>query len=181
LGVTSVEAEAMLAAHRRRYPAYWQMVEQTINRATSARRITSLLGWSMRVRGFTKVIGGQMKPAKVRRRALQNWPMQTAGSEMLRAAIVVLGRAGFKILTTAHDAIVFEMPLATLDADIDRARELMERVSLSLTRGVRVKTEVTIIRPGERMIEARAAKVWGLILELAEGLPETRDLEMEEV
>jgi DNA polymerase-1 len=181
LGVTLEEAEAMLATHHRRYPAYWQMIEHTINQAVSTRRITSGLGWSMQVRGFTRRIGGQTKPVKVRRRALQNWRMQTVGAEMLRAAIAVLGREGFKILTTAHDAIIFEMSLATLDVDIARARDLMERVSLSLTRGVRVKTEATTIRPGERMIEPKAAKVWALIVELIEEVPEASTFVLEAV
>jgi hypothetical protein len=44
-----------------------------------------------------------------------------------------------------------------------------------------VKTEATTIRPGERMIEPKAAKVWALIVELIEEVPEASTFVLEAV
>jgi hypothetical protein len=70
-----------------------------------------------------------------------------------------------------------ELPLATLDRDVATVRDIMERVSLTFTRGVRVNTEATIIRPGERLVDPRAKTIWPLILRLLEELDAEAELE----
>jgi hypothetical protein len=147
-----------------------------IANALSTRRITSTHGWTMQVRAHAKrADGDQLKPSRVNLRALQNFLMQAGGAEMTRAAIVKLGQAGFKVLTTAHDAVMVELPLANLERDLAIVRDIMERVSLTFTKGVRVDTEPTIIRAGERLVDPRAKTIWPLILKLLEELEREND------
>jgi hypothetical protein len=176
LGLPVHEVERMLAIHRRRYAHYWAMVDRVIANALSRRRITSTHGWTMQVRAHAKrAYGDQLKPSRVNLRALQNFLMQAGGAEMTRAAIVKLGQAGFKVLTTAHDAVMVELPLASLERDLAIVQDIMERISLTFTRGVRVTTEATTIRPGERLVDKRAETIWPLILRLLEELEREND------
>lgn len=182
LRVSIAEATEKLVAHRRRYAGYWQWVERQGLRAASTGRITALMGWSVKVRRYPQQRDFvQPRPGKVNLRALQNFQAQAGGAEMLRAAIVLLGRAGFKMLATAHDSILFEIPLATLERDIVRAQNLMERVSLSFTRTVRVTTSATIVRPGKRWpLGDRDQRIWELILALLEELEAVPEEVLEE-
>lgn len=112
------------------------------------------MGWQMQV-------VGEPNP-----RAIQNWMMQASGAEMLRAAVVKMFNAGLTLCATAHDAIMIEAPVDRLAEEVALAREIMERVSLSFTRGLTVRTDARILRPGERYLEPRATRMWQLITEL---------------
>jgi hypothetical protein len=103
--------------------------------------ITAPMGWRMHV-------VGEPNP-----RSVQNWMMQASGAEMMRAAVVKMVLAGLTLCATAHDAIMIEAPLDRLADDVALAREIMERVSLSFTRGLLVRTDVRLLRPGERYLE----------------------------
>ena len=114
------------------------------------------MGWRMQ-------IVGEPNP-----RAIQNWMMQAGGGEMLRAAVVYMVKAGLTLCATAHDAIMILAPVDRLEADVALAREIMERVSLSFTRGLLVRTDARLLRPGERYLEPRASRMWQLITDLLE-------------
>ena len=86
---------------------------------------------------------------------------------MLRAAVVYMVRAGLTLCATAHDAIMIEAPLDRLDADVALAREIMERVSLSFTRGLLVRTEARLLRRGA-LPGAAGERMWRLITDLLE-------------
>ena len=116
--------------------------------------MTTPMGWRMQ-------IVGEPNP-----RAIQNWAMQAGGAEMLRAAVVKIVQAGLTLCATAHDAIMIEAPLDRLTEDVALAREIMERVSLSFTHGLLVRTDARVLRPGERYLEPRGIRMWQLVTEL---------------
>jgi hypothetical protein len=118
-----------------------------------------------------QVVAGQVTPRSptgLNARALQNWFMQATGGEMMRAAVVYMVRAGLTLCATAHDAIMIMAPVDSMDRDVALAREIMERVSLSFTRGLMVRTEVKTLMPGERYLEKRGRKMWDLIMGMLE-------------
>jgi hypothetical protein len=103
----------------------------------------------------------------VARRTLLNWMMQSCGAEMLRAAVVLLIQEGFTVCATAHDSILFLMPLDDLEEWVALAREVMEQVSLTFTNGILVRTKAKIVRPGERLLDRDTRPMWDRIANLA--------------
>jgi hypothetical protein len=85
---------------------------------------------------------------------------------MMRAAVVKMVRAGLYLCATAHDAIMIQAPLESLKTDVALAQSIMERISLSFTQGLLVRTEAKVLRPGERMIEKRGERMWSLVIDL---------------
>jgi DNA polymerase I-like protein with 3'-5' exonuclease and polymerase domains len=154
LGVPRVEGQELLQSHRDAYPVFWRWVADTVDTAMLTSGITAPMGWHMQ-------IVGEPNP-----RAIQNWMMQASGAEMLRAAVVKMVQAGLTLCATAHDAIMILAPLDTLARDVATAREIMERVSLSFTRGLLVRTDAHVLRPGERYLEPRGKRMWELMMSL---------------
>ena len=148
IGISLAEGREILQAHAAAYPVFWSWIRQSVDNAMLVSCMTAPLGWRMR-------IVGEPNP-----RAIQNWTMQTIGAEMLRAAVVIMVRTGLTLCATAHDAIMIQSPIDQLEADVVVARNIMERVSLSFTRGLLVRTDVRILRPGERYLEPRGARMW---------------------
>ena len=66
---------------------------------------------------------------------------------------MLLIREGYTICATAHDSVMLLVPLAALEARVARAQRLMEQVSLSFTKGLRVPTSVDVVRSGERLLD----------------------------
>jgi hypothetical protein len=60
---------------------------------------------------------------------LQNWPIQSLGSEMLRVSVEMLQLAGITVNTTVHDAVVIESSLDCIDEVTAEAKQIMERAS----------------------------------------------------
>ena len=154
IGISLAEGREILQAHAAAYPVFWSWIRQTVDNAMLVSCMTAPLGWRMR-------IVGEPNP-----RAIQNWTMQTIGAEMLRAAVVIMVRTGLTLCATAHDAIMIQSPIDQLEADVVVARNIMERVSLSFTRGLLVRTDVRILRPGERYLEPRGARMWETVMGL---------------
>jgi DNA polymerase I-like protein with 3'-5' exonuclease and polymerase domains len=156
LGVPVAQGREILQSHREAYPAFWRWQANTVDAAMLTNTIAAPMGWRLRV-------VGEPNP-----RSIQNWMMQASGAEMLRAAVVKMVQAGLTLCATAHDAVMVQAPLDTLSQDIVLAREIMERVSLSFTRGLLVRTDARVLRPGERYLEPRGKRMWELMMSLLE-------------
>jgi hypothetical protein len=60
---------------------------------------------------------------------LQNWPIQSLGSEMLRVSVEMLQLARITVDTTVHDAVVIESSLESSDEATEEAKQIMQRAS----------------------------------------------------
>jgi hypothetical protein len=158
LGISLQAARTLLRRYDATHPVFREWQRNVADRAHLAHRITAPMGWSMYVNLSTP------------RRTLLNWIMQSCGGEMLRAAVVLLIREGFIICATAHDSILFLIPLDDLAERVAVAQELMERVSLTFTDGLVVPTKIKIVRPGERLLDKETRPMWERIIGLA-GIP----------
>jgi hypothetical protein len=156
----------ILEAHRAAYPVFWSWLQRTVDSAMLMGEMVAPMGWRM-------AITGEPNP-----RALQNWMMQATGAEMLRAAVVKMMRAGLTLCATAHDAIMVLTPLDRMKADVARAQEIMERVSLSFTNGMLVRTTAKELLPGHRLLEKRGERMWSLMTKLLAEVEEYYGLTM---
>ncbi len=152
LNIPLARARSLLRAYDRIHRVFRSWQDDYVNRAYLLRRVTTSLGWSMYV------------DLSVGYRTIMNWPMQATGGEMLRAAVVMLIRAGFTICATSHDAVMLQVPLDHLDERVAAARQVMERVSLTFTHGIRVRTKPQIVLPGERLLDKETRPMWDQIM-----------------
>jgi len=110
-------AQDMLRRHRETYRGFWAWVAAERDRAFLTGEISTPYGWRMAVTSDTRAT------------TLQNWPIQSLGSEMLRVSVEMLQLAGITVNTTVHDAVVIESSLDCIDEVTAEAKQIMERAS----------------------------------------------------
>jgi hypothetical protein len=169
LGVPQREGRRLLNAYDTSHAVLREFQRAFAHHGYSVGRVAAPLGWSMRV------------TSKVGYRTLLNWLMQSCGSEILWCAVSMLIDRGFTIAATAHDSIYFLMPLDGLAERIALASEIMSSVTLPFTHGYPIPTKVTVVLPGERLLDAETRPVWDRLTGLARGqIPTKEALHVEE-
>ena len=131
----------LLDGHRSLFADYWHWVEDFLDTATAKGIIHTALGWPLHVTADTKL------------RALQNHPVQAAGADILRMAVIGLVAQGVRVCAPVHDAVLTECREEELAAHLQLVpRSCARQPSLSLaTRSpsthqvVRIRTITTTV------------------------------------
>ncbi len=155
-------AGELLKHHKRIFKTFWTWKEQVLNSALLAKKVQNSLGWQL------YVLGQDKKEA----RTLQNFPVQSMGAEVLRAACIKLMEANIKILAPVHDAVLIEVAEENAEEKIRVAQEIMENASaLILGEGNRIRTEAKVIHFPERYADKRGKETWDKILRILDKIP----------
>jgi hypothetical protein len=157
LGIPIRRAVMLLRAFDTTHPTFRAWQRTRVQHAYSTRRITAPMGWSMHV------------DSGVSRRTLLNWPMQTIGGEILRAAVVMLAAHGFAICATAHDSVYLLVSLDGLEERVVLARGIMSSVTIPFTSEHSIPTKVKVVMPGERLLSVETRPLWEALMALAKG------------
>ena len=159
LGVSTFEAHEMIAQHRELFSQYWRWSEDWLAAALDSGKMCTPLGWQCAT-GITEFNA----------RSIMNWPVQSAGAEILRIACIWADRHGLGLRAPVHDALLIEAPEDRIDADVTLLRELMRRASrvvLNATPQGRheLRTD-TIVRYPDRYVDGRGVEIWQNVLRL---------------
>lgn len=100
---------------------------------------------------------------------------QATGAEIMRLASIYLTEADIEVNAPVHDAFLIHAPLDRLDADVEKARELMGDASEVVLAGFRLRTDVKIVRYPERYVDKRGIEMWRLLMRLVRGVGEIVD------
>jgi DNA polymerase I-like protein with 3'-5' exonuclease and polymerase domains len=145
-------ASDFIEKHKRWYPRFWEWREEVMHDALLDRRIESVFGWPLRLSTSPNL------------RTLFNFPMQSAGSEMLRLATVRLCEADIVPVMLVHDAVLLEVDD---HAKIEEAKAIMLAAGREVCSGleVGVDSDPPLIG-GARYIDKRpmAKKMWATIM-----------------
>jgi hypothetical protein len=144
-------ARNFLHQHRTVFSRYWEYSDGAVAEAIRAGSYTSRHGWHYRVR----------PPYNIR--SLRNWPIQTAGADILRTAVIYADTLGIEMLATAHDAILFQAPESEVEQHIAKLKFCMEQAALIHTGGFRLRAEIDIKPHGERFIETRGRRTFTIV------------------
>jgi DNA polymerase I len=161
LGVSQFEAYEMLNQHKGLFVQYWRWSEDWTQAALQSGKMWTALGWTHR----TGVV-------EFNTRSIQNWPIQSTGSEVLRVACIMATRRGIRLLAPVHDAVLIEAPIDRIEADVALMQEIMRRASRVVlgcaTDGQphEIRTEAKIISYPNRYTDKRGMEVWEKVLEL---------------
>ena len=147
-------ASEIIERHKRRYPNFWRGRAEAVQDAMLERRIASTFGWPLRI------------TCSPNQRALFNFPMQSAGAEMLREATVRLCEAGIVPIMLIHDGILFE---ETNPEKIAAATEIMRAAGRAVCEGFEIGVDLDQrLEHGARYRDKRpmAQKMWVTIMDV---------------
>jgi hypothetical protein len=159
IGQPTAYARELLQLHRQTYPTFWSWTEGAINVAMLHRRITTVFGWPLHVRG------DGANP-----RSIQNFPCQANAAEMLRLAVSLGIERGVKICAPVHDAVLIEAPLHELDHAVATMKGAMVEASRIVLSGFECRVDVKIVRYPDRYLDKRGVVMWRKVMALLDEL-----------
>jgi DNA polymerase I-like protein with 3'-5' exonuclease and polymerase domains len=152
-GITRAEARSLLGLHRDAYKQFWRWAEDTVTNALFRGEMQTQFGWRRLIMPNPNA------------RSMQNWPVQSCGAEMMRAAAIAATEADISICAPVHDAFLIMAPLDRLDADIAAMRAIMSAAGTAII-GIPVRTDAKVILPPARYMDVRGEKTWTKIIGL---------------
>lgn len=159
LGWPRWKAQHLMDQHIRAYPTAHRWLQGTIDHAALHGHQLSAFGWQRTVLdGFNP-------------RSIRNWPCQTAGSEIMMLAAIMMTEAGIEVCAPVHDAFLIHAPLDRIEAEMARAKALMEEAAQMVTGGFPIPVDVKPYPHGTHYTDKRGSRMW----ELVTGLLDERD------
>jgi hypothetical protein len=160
-------ASTIIERHKRTYPRFWQWRTNLVQHAMLDRRIESSLGWPLQI------------TSSPNQRTLFNFPMQSAGADMLRLAAVRLCEAGIVPSMLVHDGILLELDD---NLQLESAKEIMRSAGRDICNGLEIGVDVDQkLTNGARYRDKRpvALKMWDTVmgtLEAIKAIPSRQDV-----
>jgi DNA polymerase I len=164
LRIPLIEAQDILAHHREYYPAYWRWTEEATIFAPQRGRIFTPAGWSMKIDASMEGVKKASGKIHSNYRTLLNWPIQSAGGDMLRLACCMATEAGLRIACPVHDALLLVSTLDRIEEDTQRLREIMADASNIILSGVLTcRTDAKIVRFPDRFVDDDGVEMWNKV------------------
>ena len=117
------KAKGLLRAHKRTYETFWHWRSCAIHHAMSHRELETLFGWRWHI------------DRDDNSRSMSNFPMQSAGGEMMRVAVCLAVERGISVCCPVHDALLIEAPIDGIEEVKTATLACMEEASASVTGG----------------------------------------------
>ena len=144
-------AAEILRQHKRVFKVYWDWSDRVLTDALLSRQMVTSFGWRFQISGD----GGDAA------RSIRNWPVQSAGADILRMSCVLLERNGLEVIGPVHDAVLLECPINNADAVAKKAVAVMEQASSTvLGAGKAIRVDYEITRPPDRFSDSRGVETW---------------------
>jgi DNA polymerase I len=133
LHFTEWQADRLIYQHKEIYHAYWEWRYDYIETGRLEGFVHTVSGWEAKVRPKVSPKYPNRTP-RINEKALGNYPVQGAGSDILRVAAIRLTREGFRVAALIHDAIMVRCKLDELtigeDGKVLPGDPFTERVKL---------------------------------------------------
>jgi DNA polymerase-1 len=155
LQISYFEAHEMLGQHKTLFAQYWAWSDDWVADALQTGVVSTAFGWTHHV----GIIGS------INERSLRNWPVQSAGADILRIACILAARHKIKLLAPVHDACLVEAPTDRIDADVALMQEIMRRASRIVLNATaagthELRTDSKIVRFPNRYTDKRGDAIW---------------------
>ena len=154
------EARRLITQHKEAYPAYWRWRQAVIDTVMCGGSVSTRFGWVRKSRPQDKAA------------SIANFPIQAAGAEILRIAVIALEEEGYRVVATIHDAVLVEMDASTWQEDLPIIQGLMSRAALAVVPEIEIRTDADLTMPDANFIDPRGIDFWKCILPII-----ARDLE----
>jgi len=147
-------ARQLLQLHRTTYNVFWAWSDRVCNQALLGGRLWTAFGWERHINAEDSI------------RSLQNFPMQSNGSEMLRLACIRLFRDGVRVCCPVHDAILIEAPIDQIEEVVAHTQKIMRQASAAVLDGFELSSDAKIIKYPNRYMDPRGITMWNRIMRL---------------
>ena len=155
-GKTLAEAKELLQLHASTYPDFTRWREAIVDRARLNGWLSTSFGWRRR--------GCETAPAT----ELMNWPVQSAGADLLRLVCIAATEAEIEIAAPVHDGFLIVAPEDRLHGEIERMKAIMVRASEIVTGGLPIQVEVETVNFPGRYMDERGRAMWDRVIRLLE-------------
>lgn len=146
LNITEQKAYDLHFYHKSIYHKYWSYINKIVEMGLFRKCLLSVLGWRVHIHPKTKP------------QTIQNFPMQAGGAELMRAVTITAVESGIRLIAQVHDAFVIEADQSTIDAETQKTRDIISKVSASLF-GKPLKSSAKVFTYPERYIDEDAGEM----------------------
>jgi DNA polymerase I len=178
-GVSLAEAKELLALHAATYPDFTRWRENVVDWGYLHGELCTSFGWRRVGCADVATKRHQKKPLSPQEEAkrwgrgvppteLMNWPIQSAGADMMRIACIASTEAGIGLIVPVHDGFLIEAPLDRLAHDIDRFESIMRQSSEIVTRGLTIRVETKPVLYPDRYMDKDGKAMWDRIIGMHE-------------
>ncbi len=150
-GMALSEARRLVQQHKTSYPQFWIWRQAVIDTVLCGGSISTRFGWTRKAR------------AKDKSTSIANFPIQAAGAEILRIAVIALEEAGHRVVATIHDAVLVEMDAVGWEVELPQVQDKLSRAARAIAHEIEIRTDVNLIMPGEHFVDARGVAFWDLV------------------
>ena len=160
VGCSLQKAEMVHADLRRIYQKFFDWREEQVAIAVAKGEMVSYLGWRVPVHWWTS------------KRFLYNFPIQSAGADILRTAGALMCDGGIRILALVQDAVLIESTPDRIKKSVKFVQECWRRASASvLEDGFELESDVEIVRwphtfNPDKGEEDESKTTWALLMTL---------------
>jgi DNA polymerase I-like protein with 3'-5' exonuclease and polymerase domains len=179
-GVSLAQARELLALHAATYPDFTRWRENVVDWAYLHGELRTSFGWrrigcaGVATKRNQKRLLSPQEEAKrwgrgVPPTELMNWPIQSAGADLMRIVCIAATEEGIELVAPVHDGFLIAAPLDRLDHDADRMATLMQRSSEIVTRGLTIRVETKFVRYPDRYMDEKGEAMWNRIMGLYDG------------
>ena len=116
-------------------PSTLSWAQQVKDRAQMDGSMTTCLGWKRHIRQFD-----EFQP-----RSVMNWPVQSAGSEIMRLVVTLAVDAGIRLCMPVHDGFLISSTAERLDADIAKMQAIMSWAGKLVTGGLEIRVDCKVV------------------------------------
>jgi hypothetical protein len=159
--ISRSEARQLLRLLREKFRVFYAWADGSVNRAMLGLPLETLFGWRIQA------------SANAKAGTFRNFPVQAAGAEMLRLACIFATEAGLPACWPVHDALLVEAAIEEIDNVVAAVASIMARVSEVVTRGLRIRVGVEVVRYPNRYMDPRGEAMWQTVTGLLRVVPET--------
>ena len=163
LGLGACWGEHLLKMHRKAYPEFWTWSDQVEAYGLLRGELQAPFGWRC---SFS---------TKPNPRSIRNWPMQTAGAEMMRLAAIYATEAGLNVCAPVHDAFLIEACATEIDSAVVRMQECMRKAGEATLPGFTLRSDAKITVYPDRF--GGSSAMWDRVMGLLEKCTDTSEMQ----
>jgi DNA polymerase I-like protein with 3'-5' exonuclease and polymerase domains len=161
-GLSTVEAHHLINQMERTFPVYTEWVQQVTGAGVMRGSLSTCFGWTRLT-------------VSDRTTTIRNWPVQSAGAEMLRLACNLIVEQGVTLCAPIHDAVMIESDVDSIGEAVNVTRNCMATASATLLDGLVIGTEVAVVTSPGRYFDKRGIAMWDTVTNILNQLAREAD------
>lgn len=126
---------------------YWQALREIFNRVDAALNSRSQVAFRD---GFVRCLDWATHVTPLSNpRAVRNWPVQAAGADIMRRAVIGLYDAGIDLRLTVHDSFLIRISMAEQEQQVAKAITVLKQASASVLGGFELNVKIDGVFDGQ--------------------------------